>query len=78
MIPPDEITISFVCRNYRDKMMKHLREVRHMDIMEGEQGIYYIDNDIFQMQLIVTSELPEELNLWLRNLTNDLTESKSV
>lgn len=78
IIPPDEITISFVSRNYPDKMMKHLQEVRHMDIMKGEQGIYYIDNDIFQMQLIVTSELPEELNLWLRNLTNDLTEPRTI
>ncbi len=77
-IPPEEITISFVSRNYPDKMMKHLQEVRHMDIMEGEQGIYYIDNDIFQIQLIVTSELPEELNLWLRNLTNDLADSKTI
>ncbi len=77
-IPPEEITISFVSRNYPDKMMKHLQEVRHMDIMEGEQGIYYIDNDIFQIQLIVTSELPEELNLWLRNLTNDLIERNSA
>lgn len=73
-ISPEEITLSFVSRRYPEKMMKHLREVRHLDIMEGEKGIYYMDNDIFQMQLIVTSELPEESNLWLRSLTNDLNE----
>lgn len=77
-INPEEVTISFVSRNYPEKMVKHLREARHLDIMEGEKGIYYIDNDIFQMQLIVTSELQEESNLWLATLTNDLKGRKVI
>lgn len=51
--------------------MKHLRKGRGFQIC-GEEGIYRIDGDFFPMQLLITSELSEEENFWLRYLTNDL------
>lgn len=73
-IPIEDITITFVCHKYPRKMMQHLREVRKLDIVKRESGIYYIHNDIFPIQLIVTSKLTDEDNLWLKNLTDDLRE----
>ena len=77
-IPAEAITISFVCKRYPRKMMKHLQTSRSLTVSPFEPGIYYITGDIFPMQLIVTSELSEDNNLWLRNLTNDLKSSDSA
>ncbi len=77
-IKADDITITFVCKNYPYKMMRHLENSRHLLVNGYEDGIYYIQGDIIPMQLIVTSELSEGNNLWLRHLTNDLHERTTV
>lgn len=77
-IKADDMTISFVSHHYPRKFMKHLVDVRNFVVTEQEAGIYYIEGDIFLMQLIVTSELSEENNLWLHNLTNDLKENETA
>ena len=70
-IKANEITITFVSRKKPQELMKHLRKGRGFQIC-GEEGIYRIDGDFFPMQLLITSELSEEENFWLRYLTNDL------
>lgn len=74
----NDLTITFVCKNYPREMMEHLIEVRKMAIEKYDKGIYYIYGDIFPIQLILTSELSEDTNLWLRNLTNDLDSNKTI
>ena len=59
-------------------MMEHLEHSRHLLVSKPEIGIYYIQGDIIPMQLIVTSELSKENNLWLSHLTNDLTETNEI
>lgn len=71
-IKAEEITISFVCRRYPHKLVKHWKQVQHLTITKKEAGIYYIMGTFFPMQLIITSRLSKEKNFWLRNLTNDL------
>ena len=73
-----DVTITFVCRNYPKTFMKHLIKVRGLGVEKKGKGIYYINRDIIPMQLLVTSKLSEEENLWLRNLTNDLTDINSI
>ena len=70
-IKAEEITITFVCRKKPEKLIKHLQEERGLRLEEKE-GIYTIYGDFFQMQLLLTSVLPETENFWLRYLTNDL------
>lgn len=77
-IKADEITVTFVSKKYPHKMMEHLENSRHLLVSRPEMGIYYIQGDIIPMQLIVTSELLEENNLWLRHLTNDLQDTTTV
>ncbi len=75
-IKTEELTIAFVCSHYPQKLIKHLREERKKKIKEQENGIYYIQDDLFLIQLIIVTQLSEEQNLWLRSLTNCLTEAK--
>ena len=77
-IPADEITISFVCKGYPYKLVKHLRKKRDLEIVRFDRGIYYITGDIIAMQLIVTSRLSKKQNFWLSNLTNDIKEPERV
>lgn len=77
-IKAEDITISFVCKNYPRKMMTHLQKVRKLKVEKREEGIYYLYGDIFPMQLILTSKLSKENNFWLRNLTNDLKEENEA
>ena len=74
----NEITLSFVCKGYPRKLIEHLTEIRGFTIEEYETGIYYIKGDIFPIQLIVTSRLSKEHNFWLKNLTDDLTDTEAV
>ncbi len=74
-IKADDLTITFVCKKYPRKMMRHLKSVKQLQIEKLEEGIYYLNGDTISMQLVVTSELTMENNLWLANLTNELKET---
>ena len=75
-IPAEEITITFVARNYPRKMIRHLLDVRKYTIEKIEPGIYYVCGDVFAIQIIVTGQLSPEHNLWLYSLTDTLTDSR--
>ena len=70
-IKANEITITFVCKDRPRELIKHLMQERGFRI-KGKEGIYTIQGDYFPMQLLITSELSEEENFWMRFLTNDL------
>ena len=71
-IPADELTITFVCKTYPREVVKHLESMRGLLVHQADEGIYYLEGDIFPIQLIVISQLSPENNLWLNSLTNDL------
>ena len=77
-IPVDELTITFVCKNYPYKFMEHLQKSRKNTMRKVEKGIYYIYGDIFPIQVIVTSRLSKDVNLWLKGLTNDLKKKDII
>lgn len=77
-IRADDITITYVCHGYPRSLFKHFRKERNFVINECEPGIYYIMGDVMMMQIIITSELSEETNLWLHNLTNNLKENETA
>ncbi|MBQ9701239.1 MAG: hypothetical protein IJV71_11555, partial [Lachnospiraceae bacterium] len=77
-ISVNELSITFVCKNYPKKLAEHLKEQKRMTITEKYEGIYYIVGDIIPIQLIVTSELTPENNLWLNSLTNDIKETSII
>lgn len=73
-IPIDEITITFVCQHYPQKLIAHWQRKRGYRILKYESGIFYIEGDFIAIQLIVLSLLSREKNMWLGNLTDDLQE----
>ena len=72
----EELTITLVSIHYPRKLIDHLKSVRKYRVCKKEKGIYYVYGDKIPIQILVTSQLDEEENLWLRSLTNNLHESQ--
>ena len=77
-IPIDELTISLVSKKKPVKLIKHLQEERGYEIVQSDVGIYHVIEDVIPIQIIVTSELSREENLWLRNLTDQLDDMEDA
>ena len=75
-IKADEVTITFVCLGYPREMCNYLEKKLHRRIAVAGEGIYYISDPVFSIQLLVQKRLSEEENFWLKNLTNDLKEKQ--
>ena len=75
-----DITLTFVSTKYPQKFVEHLKTQWNYMFEQKYPGIYYIqkESDIFPIQLIVTSELKWEDNLWLRSLTNKLEDRTQI
>ena len=73
-----DVTITFVCKSFPEKLVHHLTKIRGLGIEKMGEGVYYITKDIIPIQLLITSELSEDENLWLRNLTDDIQSVKTV
>ena len=71
----EDITLTFVCVKYPKRLMEHLKEALKYNITKSDNGIYYISktDNILPIQVIVTSMLSSDENLWLKSLTNQLT-----
>lgn len=74
----EDVTITFVCHDYPKSLIRHWERERNYEVRREEPGIYYIYGDMIPMQLILTSQLSEEKNFWLRNLTNSITGPETV
>ena len=79
-IPINDITLTFVSTKYPQKFVNHLKTQWDYKFEEMYAGVYYIqkESDILPIQLIVTSKLKWEDNLWLRSLTNKLDNRSQI
>lgn len=73
----EEITVSFVCEYKPAKLIRHLKE-QGCRIKNVEPGIYHIEGMRIPIQLILTSQLSKDENLWLGNLTKNLKERETA
>lgn len=69
------ISLTFLTCHYPKKLMYHLKIDCKLTVEKYCPGVYYIDNETFYTQIIVTSELSKENNPYLKCLTNNLTDS---
>ncbi|MBD5523018.1 MAG: hypothetical protein HDR04_01085 [Lachnospiraceae bacterium] len=69
-----DVSITFLTFRYPRKLMKHLTVERHLTVEKTSKGVYHISIETFDIQIIVTRELPSEDNLYLCCLTNDLKD----
>ena len=67
-IPIQEMTITFVSEKYPLKLIRHLTEIHQYKIKKMEAGIYQVYGDLIPIQIIVTKNLSEQKNLWLKTV----------
>lgn len=77
-INPDELTITFVCSHFPQKMVAHLQNRYRVRLEKQENGIYYINNSYFPMQIVIVNQLSKEENYWLQSLRNDLKPGEEI
>jgi len=77
-ISAKDITLTFVCRRYPQKLIRYLQREEHLTVERQEEGIYYIGGGMFSIQLVVTSKLSEKKNFWLKYLTNDIKDKETA
>ena len=61
-IQPKELTITFISTSYPDKMIRHLKSFRKLEVELMETGIYYVTGDVIIFQIIVINELDSQEN----------------
>ncbi|WP_461256832.1 hypothetical protein [Treponema sp. R80B11-R83G3] len=71
-VPITSLTVSFVESRYPKKLLKHLKYERGYNVAETGLGIYTVSGDILPIQVIDSSRLSAEENLWLKSLSNKL------
>lgn len=72
-----DLTVTFVCSKYPRHLCEHLKDEAY-EIKEKEDGLYYIEGDRIPMQIVVTSELNKDNNLWLSSLTDNLNDDATA
>mgnify|MGYP000455952693 FL=1 len=77
-IPIEELTITLVTGKYPRKLIHHLKTKLRYQVKKAESGIYYVTGDKIPIQIIVTKELTEAENLWLKSLTNELEQNETA
>lgn len=70
-----DISLTLLSFHYPQKLMKHLKSERKLTVAKVSTGVYYINKETFNVQIIVTKELSPEDNLYLRCLTNKLRDT---
>ena len=73
-----DVSLTFLSFHYPRKLIKHLSEDRKLTVAKVSPGVYYINKETFNTQIIVTKKLPPEENLYLRCLTNQLQDTGLV
>ncbi|MDR0730478.1 MAG: hypothetical protein LBF63_02345, partial [Treponema sp.] len=72
-IPTTDITITFVVARYPKKVLNYLQKTYGYQVKEMWPGIYYIEGDIFRIQIIESGKIREEDGGgWLKNLRGGL------
>ena len=71
-VPITSMTLSFIVSCCPEKLIKHLKKERHYTVAETVPGIYTISGDILPIQIIDSSRLSADENLWLKSLRREL------
>lgn len=74
----NEISLSFLCHRYPKKLLRHLTEDCKKTVAKASNGIYYVSEDTFPVQIILIRELSPTDALYLRCLTDRLDDARLV
>ena len=73
-----DVSLTLLSCHYPRKLIQHLTKERKLDIAKISPGVYYINKETFNIQIIVTQELLPLENLYLRCLTNRLQDTDLI
>jgi hypothetical protein len=69
-----DLTVSFVTQRHPRKLLGYLSD--RYRLVSNQDGIYVVEGDTCPTQIVISSELPEDENLWLTNLNKELTAAR--
>ncbi|MDR3239088.1 MAG: hypothetical protein LBT44_03255 [Clostridiales bacterium] len=76
-VEADQITLTFIEYKQPRKLLNYLRQKRSLTVSQPFKGVYYIQGDLFPVQIIVNGkggkDFPEDENIFLRSLRRCLT-----
>ena len=70
----DDLSVTVTTTRHPRNLLAYLR--KQLKVRHEQPGIYLVEGERYPTQIIVTTELPREMNFWLANLRNDLTEEQ--
>ncbi|GMO24179.1 MAG: hypothetical protein Ta2B_03510 [Termitinemataceae bacterium] len=71
-----DMTLTFSVSHYPREVIKHLQNVRKLNVTKKYNGIYYVTGDLIPIQFIINTELDEDENLFLNSLTRSISENR--
>lgn len=77
-VPIKDITISFIATKYPRELIKYLKNERGLEVIEMVNGIHFVNGDLMPVQILERRKLSKEDNLFLRNLTSNLSTEDMV
>ncbi|MCL1790491.1 MAG: hypothetical protein FWG40_03890 [Peptococcaceae bacterium] len=72
-VPKSDITLTFAFTKHPRELIKSLEGERKLTVDDKGGGIYYIEGEIFPVQLLERNRLSKEDNLFLKNLGSKLS-----
>jgi hypothetical protein len=72
--PITSLTITLVASKYPRELIKCLKEVHKYRIEESASGIYQVIGEIIPIQIIVSPQLIDTDNIWIKGLTRGLNQ----
>lgn len=73
-----DISLTLLSCHYPRKLIQHLTQERKLTIAKISPGVYHVNKETFNAQIIVTQELLPLENLYLRCLTNHLQDMELI
>jgi hypothetical protein len=70
--PITSLTITLVASKYPRELIKCLKEVHKYQLTEAGSGLYHVAGEIIPIQIIVSPQLTETDNLWIKGLNHGL------
>jgi hypothetical protein len=71
--PVSEITVSIALTMFPRELVKFLENERGLKVQDLGDGLYYVDGEIFPVQILESKRLSPLSNVFLRNLRSNLS-----
>ena len=71
-----DITVTYVVSAHPDSVISYLSQRAEISVKKVSDGLYYVLNEIMPVQILTTTLLPEQENIWLTALTDKLQEAQ--